>query len=56
MAVSTHLQELTSKHSNLDKEIQSIQKSPVPDTIRLTALKKEKLYLKERIQTFQSAS
>lgn len=56
MTVSTHLQELTSKHTKLDREIRTIQKSPVPDTIRLTALKKEKLHLKERIQTFQSAS
>lgn len=56
MTVSTHLQELTSKHTKLDKEIQNIQKGPIPDTIRLMALKKEKLHLKERIQTFKSAS
>jgi len=54
MAVATHLKTLTSKHSHLDKQIEQEMKSPIPDTIRLQTLKKQKLQLKEQIRSFQS--
>ncbi len=53
MAAAAHLRELENKHSKLDKEIKSEMKSPQPDNILLTTLKKQKLLLKERIRATQ---
>jgi len=54
MAISEHLKELTNKHAHLERTIRDEQKTPVPDTLRLTALKKQKLQLKEQIAHFQA--
>lgn len=54
MAVAAHLEELTTKHINLDAEIQNELKTPVPDTLRLTALKKQKLHIKEQIAHYSA--
>ncbi|NNE57688.1 MAG: DUF465 domain-containing protein [Hellea sp.] len=49
MAVTAYLTELKNKHAKIDQKIKQEQKSPSPDTILLTALKKQKLQLKEKI-------
>lgn len=56
MTVSAHVKELEIKHSTLDAQIKTEQKSPAPDTLRITTLKKQKLHLKEQIQQFESAT
>lgn len=55
MALSAHLNELNNKHIKLDEKIRSELKHPMPDTIRLAKLKKQKLQIKEKIIHFQSA-
>ena len=50
MSLSSHLQELRKKHENLSQEVEVAQRSPAFDDIQLTALKKQKLKLKEEIE------
>ncbi len=53
MAVAAHLRELELKHAKLDEKIKTEQKSPFPDTTRLSSLKKRKLHIKEQIHAHQ---
>ena len=55
MALRAHLKELRNKHAKLDEQIKQEHKSPFPDSTRLTALKKQKLLLKEQIVAHQTA-
>ncbi len=50
MALQAHLNELKTKHETLDNKIQAILKTPAPDNVKLSNLKKRKLFLKEQIQ------
>lgn len=50
MAVSARLEMLSAKHSTLDKEIQEEMRSPVPDTMRISELKRQKLQIKDAIK------
>lgn len=54
MALSAHLEELQNKHSKIDRKIQAELKHPVPDTLVLTELKKQKLHIKEKIRLYRS--
>ena len=47
---SAHFESLAAKHHLLDAEISSEMQRPIPDTIHLAQLKKEKLRLKEELQ------
>ncbi len=49
MSVVAHLQELKKKHENLSREVESIQRSPGGDDMKVRELKKQKLRLKEEI-------
>lgn len=49
MALSAHLEQLQNKHSQLDEKIQRELRHPIPDTLRLAEMKKQKLRLKEQI-------
>ncbi len=49
MAKSARLETLTVKHSNLDNRIQAEMRSPLPDYLRISELKKQKLQLKDEI-------
>jgi len=51
MALSAHLEQLNSKHANLDTQIQDEMRSPMPDHLRLSELKKQKLQIKELADT-----
>jgi len=55
MAVSAHVRELVTKHSNLEEKIKTELQNPLPDAIRLIDLKKRKLYLKEKINRYSSS-
>lgn len=54
MSLSNHLQELSARHKRIDAELQEEQRRPSADTLQLTRMKREKLKLKEEIQTLKS--
>lgn len=49
MALSAHLEQLNSKHASLEQEIQQELRSPMPDQLRISRLKKQKLHLKDEM-------
>lgn len=55
MAAEAHLLELQNKHAKLDGAIKKELKSPLPDTLRLSHLKRQKLQLKEQILAVKTA-
>jgi len=50
MSLSSHLMELRKKHEFLSNEVEEAQRSPAFDDLQITALKKQKLKLKEEIE------
>lgn len=56
MAVSARLKNLNVKHTDLDTQIQTEMRSPLPDTLRISQLKKEKLQLKDKIVQLSAPS
>ena len=56
MSLSSHLQELRKKHEHLAMEVEEAQRSPAFDDLQLTALKKQKLKLKEEIERLSHAT
>ncbi len=52
MAVSARLEQLSSKHLTLDMQIQQEMRSPLPDTLRISQLKKQKLQIKDTLTDF----
>ena len=52
MAVTAHLETLHSKHTNLDQKIQAELRSPLPDNIRVSKLKRQKLQIKDTISQY----
>lgn len=49
MSLSGHLRELDTKHKKLEALISEERRRPAADNVRMTALKKEKLKLKEQL-------
>ncbi len=49
MAVSAHLESLQARHGELDDKIHRELQSPLPDQMRVAALKKQKLQIKDTI-------
>lgn len=49
MSMEAHLSELRKKHEALDQRIAEAQRHPSTDALSITALKREKLVLKEEI-------
>ncbi|MGB0438757.1 MAG: YdcH family protein [Primorskyibacter sp.] len=49
MSLSSHVQELKKKHQSLTEEVERAQRTPATDALTLSALKKQKLRLKEEI-------
>ncbi|MEP3890828.1 MAG: YdcH family protein [Hellea sp.] len=56
MAVSARLEQLSSKHTTLDMQIREEMRSPLPDTMRISRLKREKLQIKDTIESFEEPS
>ena len=56
MAVSARLEQLSSKHLSLDMQIQQEMRSPLPDTLRISHLKKQKLQIKDMIKDFEESA
>ena len=55
MNIIAHLEQLQNKHKLLDAKIQSELRHPLPDTLQLSQMKKEKLRLKEQIDLLTAA-
>ncbi len=55
MTLSSHVQELRRKHQHLSEMVEKAQRSPATDDLRITALKKQKLHLKEQIERLGNA-
>ena len=56
MSLSSHLQELRKKHEHLSNEVEEAQRSPAFDDLQITALKKQKLKIKEEIERLSAAT
>lgn len=56
MAVSARLEQLSSKHTTLDMQIRQEMRSPMPDTMRISRLKREKLQIKDTIKNFSNTA
>ena len=53
MAIDARIRELGSRHQSLDRMIDDELKSPSSDTLRLRTLKRQKLRLKEEMETLR---
>ncbi len=53
MAIEQRLRELDARHRDLDLIIENEAKSPAVDMMRLTAMKRQKLKLKEEIESIR---
>ena len=49
MSLDAHLETLNVKHVQLEKDIEQESQRPRPDSLRLMALKRQKLKLKEEL-------
>lgn len=49
MSVSSHLDQLRKKHETLKAKIKEEERRPGADHVEITALKREKLHIKESI-------
>ena len=49
MTVQSHLDSLNNQHDHLEQEITQESHRPQPDSLKLTALKREKLRIKEEM-------
>ena len=53
MAIEQRLRELDARHRDLDQIIDEEAKRPCADMIRLSAMKRQKLKIKEEIETIR---
>ncbi|WP_293446849.1 DUF465 domain-containing protein [Planktotalea sp.] len=54
MSLSSHVEQLKKKHSNLSEKVEQAQRAPGIDTLHVADLKKEKLRLKQEITRLSS--
>lgn len=54
MALDAHVNELSDKHSVLDKKIENEMARPSADDIKISNLKREKLRLKDKIERLKA--
>lgn len=55
MSVNEHLTTLLKKHDDLSKEVERAQQNPSANHLDITAMKKRKLMLKEKIMRLSEA-
>ncbi|MCI4646016.1 MAG: YdcH family protein [Hyphomonadaceae bacterium] len=53
MSLQGRIEELSHRHRQLDETIQTEQKRPATDTLKLKDLKRQKLRIKEELQHLQ---
>ncbi|WP_416908220.1 MAG: YdcH family protein [Polymorphobacter sp.] len=47
--LNPHIESLTARHARLEARLADEQRRPLPDPVRLTQIKREKLRLKEEV-------
>ena len=52
MAVTAHVETLQSKHTQLEEKIQAELRNPLPDNLRVSRLKREKLQIKDTLTQY----
>ena len=55
MALQGHIQELSEKHKRLEERIHDEMNHPDWDEVRIAALKKEKLRIKDELERLRSS-
>ncbi len=55
MSLTGRIEELSNRHRRLDTEIESEQKRPAADALRLSELKRQKLRIKEELQQLKAS-
>ena len=56
MSVSSHLDQLRHKHESLKVKIREEERRPSVNHLEITAMKREKLHLKEEIERLSTAT
>jgi len=56
MSVESHLDQLRQKHECLESQIKEQERQPSADHLEITALKREKLHVKEEIARLERAA
>jgi len=56
MATSARLNTLTLKHTDLDFRIAEEMRSPLPDHLRISDLKKQKLLIKDELEQLSATA
>lgn len=56
MAIDARIRELGTRHQSLDRAIDEEIRRPAHDPVKLTALKRKKLRVKEEIESLQGAN
>ncbi|MET4698318.1 hypothetical protein ABIE65_001335 [Constrictibacter sp. MBR-5] len=56
MDLAVRLNSLMAKHAEIEREIETENAKPAPDEVRMSALKKQKLKLKDEITDLQRRS
>jgi len=56
MALEAHVEELSTKHRNLDAMIQEEEAKPSSDSLRIAELKRQKLILKDRMARLRNGN
>jgi hypothetical protein len=54
MAIEAHIRELSDKHARLDQLIRQETRSPSVDDAEITALKRQKLKIKEELEALRA--
>ncbi|MGF1445254.1 MAG: YdcH family protein [Pikeienuella sp.] len=55
MSLTSHLSQLREKHARLDQRIEEAARHPSTDDLEVTALKRQKLQLKEEIERLSAS-
>ena len=55
MCIRDSLETLQIKHTELEEKIQSALRSPMPDTLEIAHLKKQKLQIKDALENYEKA-
>jgi len=50
MALSAHLEQLQSRHSDIENQITRELRSPAPDNVKISQLKRQKLQIKDTLK------
>lgn len=49
MALSAHLEQLQTRHGNIEHQIDRELRSPAPDNVKISQLKRQKLQIKDTL-------